>query len=137
MAFNQKKADELCELLRSGLSLRKAAEQLGMAPSTVLLWAKESPFSEQYARAREVGYQLLADEILDISDDGRGDTWVDEEGIVRTNQDVVARSRLRVDSRKWMLSKMLPKIYGDKVDIEHSGSVSVEIVRFSSELTQK
>ena len=72
-------------------------------------------FAAQYARARSIGYERLADEILTISDDGLNDTYTDENGNVRTDQDVIARSRLRVDSRKWMLAKMLPKVYGDKV----------------------
>ena len=62
---------------------------------------------------------VLADEILAISDDGLNDTYTDDDGNVRTATDVVARSRLRVDSRKWMLSKMLPKVYGDK--LTHQG----------------
>ena len=100
--------------------MRKAAESVGVGASTVLGWAEaHKEFGEQYARARQFGYQLLADEILAISDDGLNDTYTDDDGNVRTATDVVARSRLRVDSRKWMLSKMLPKVYGDK--ITHQG----------------
>lgn len=73
-------------------------------------------FAAQYTRARAVGYERLAEEILDISDDGRNDTYMTESGEA-TNHDVIARSRLRVDSRKWMLSKMLPKVYGEKLAI--------------------
>ena len=98
----------------------------GANPSTVLLWKDaDEVFAEQYTRARTLGYQLLADEILEISDDGSNDTYTDDEGNERTNQDVIARSRLRVDSRKWMLSKMLPKVYGDKIQTEHSGGITV------------
>ncbi len=60
-----------------------------------------------------------ADEIVDISDDGRNDTYIDDNGNERTDNERVARSRLRVDTRKWMLSKMLPKVYGDKLDVNH------------------
>lgn len=91
------------------------------APQTVLRWAKKDGlFSEQYARSREIGYQLMADDLLSIADDGRNDTYTDDAGNRQVIADVVARSRLRVDTRKWLLSKALPKIYGDK--ILHAGA---------------
>ena len=58
----------------------------------------------------------MAEEILDIADDSGGD-WVED----KLNPEVVARARLRVDSRKWILSKLVPKKYGDKVDLTHAG----------------
>ena len=76
-------------------------------------------FSTQYTRARELGYHAMADETLEIADDGTND-WTmrqnaDGESSLAVNSDHIQRSRLRVDTRKWMLSKVLPKIYGDKV----------------------
>lgn len=87
--------------------------------STVRRWVLDNEdFAAQYARAREAGYQCMADEILEISDDKEGDP---------------SRDRLRVDTRKWLLSKCLPKIYGDK--LLHAGAdggaITVELVRFS------
>lgn len=116
--FTQEKADEICELLKQGKSLRKACEETDTKAPTVLGWVEaHSSFGEQYAKARAIGYQLLADEILQISDYSTSDTYTDDNGNERTNTEVVARSRLRVDTRKWMLSKMLPKIYGDKIAV--------------------
>ena len=74
-------------------------------------------FSEQYARAREAQADKLAEEALQIADDGRSDTYLDAEGNERTDNEVIQRSRLRVDTRKWLASKMAPKKYGDKVAI--------------------
>lgn len=123
MAFDQARADRICEALSQGKSLRKAAQDEGIAASTVLDWKNERPeFCEQYTRARETGYQLLADELVEIADDGSADSYVDADGKVRTDAEVVARSRLRLDTRKWLLSKMLPKVYGDKVTQEHQGA---------------
>lgn len=65
-------------------------------------------------RARELGYLRMADEILEIADDNASDTRTDEDGNEFVNHDVINRARLRVDTRKWMLSKCLPKIFGDK-----------------------
>ena len=119
MAFNQVAADAVCDLIRDGKSLRAACRELELAPSTILLWSKENKeFSEQYARAREVGYKLLADEIIDIADEKEVQVRYDgEDTILDLSPTAIARNRLRVDTRKWMLSKMLPKIYGDKLEI--------------------
>jgi hypothetical protein len=80
----------------------------------------------RYARAKEVQIDFIAEEIIDISDDGSNDFMKivkgDEEYELE-NKEVTNRSRLRVDSRKWILSKLDPKKYGDKIDIEHSGAI--------------
>jgi hypothetical protein len=83
--------------------------------------------AEQYARAKRIGVQGMADETLEIADDGSNDTYTDENGNDRVNTEVVARSRLRVDTRKWLLSKIMPKVYGDKLDIEHGGNVTLNL----------
>lgn len=121
--MNADKAAIVIAELEGGKSLRKAAASVGVDPATVLRWVKaDENFAQQYAQARETGYQLLADEILEISDDSSGDTVETDRGPV-SNPEFTARSRLRVDSRKWMLSKMLPKVYGEKVDHNLTGTV--------------
>jgi hypothetical protein len=86
-------------------------------------------FAEQYRRARELQYLGIADELTDIADDGRND-WMTirrgKEEIEIVNREVVERSKLRVETRKWLLSKMLPKVYGDKVTNEITGSLKVD-----------
>lgn len=117
--FNQEQADAVCELLQQGKSLRASCAELGLNPSTILLWTKSHPdFCEQYTRAREIAYRMLADEILAISDEQEVEAKYEGEDIrLELSATAVARNRLRVDTRKWMLSKMLPKIYGDKVQV--------------------
>lgn len=88
--------------------------------ATVFRWLADSryaTFRDQYTRARECQADYLAEEILDIADDSKNDTYIDDNGNVRTDQEVIGRSRLRVDARKWLASKMYPKKYGDKVAI--------------------
>jgi hypothetical protein len=123
--YTQEKADAICAHLAGGLSLRKACgAEGGPDPSTILRWTEENQeFAQQYACARARGYQLLADEIIEISDDSSGDLIETDAG-PRVDAERVARSKLRVDSRKWMLSKMLPKLYGDKLDLNHAGDVN-------------
>ena len=117
--FTQALADRICSRLSEGETLRAVCRDDGMPnASTVIRWTQakgKEAFSQQYAKARENGYHVMADEILEIADDGRNDTYEDEEGNTRTNLDVLGRSRLRVDTRKWLLSKALPKVYGDKI----------------------
>lgn len=99
-------------------NLRRACRDSGIPHSTFLGWiAADKELADQYARAKEIGIEQLADEILEIADDGTGDTWKNEDGLEMVNHDVIARSRLRVDTRKWLLSKILHKKYGDKLDL--------------------
>lgn len=117
--FTQEVADAICERIAQGQSLRAILLDDAMpASSTVFKWLNDIPaFAEQYARAREAQADVLFDEILTIADDGRNDSYTDDEGNVRTDHDVIARSRLRVDARKWMAGKLRPKKYGDKLAI--------------------
>lgn len=124
--YTNKIADEICERLADGESLRAICESEEMpGRATVFRWlASNQTFQDQYARAREAQADALFDEILQIADDGRNDSYTDSEGNVRTDQDVIARSRLRVDSRKWMASKLRPKVYGDKIQQEIDATVT-------------
>lgn len=84
--------------------------------ATVRLWAIQDVkgFSAQYTQAREIGYLVMADELLEVADDGRND-WLKEDEGYKLNGEHVQRSRLRIDTRKWLLSKALPKLFGDKI----------------------
>jgi hypothetical protein len=103
------------------------------AMSTFFRWLNEKKeFREQYTIAKEMGAEALFTEIIDIADDGTNDYMeklADGECIgYQTNGEVIARSRLRVDTRKWYLSKVLPKLYGDKQHVEHSGVIGLNEV---------
>lgn len=75
----------------------------------------------------------MADELLEIADDGSNDTTKNKAGEDSLDAEWMARSRLRVDTRKWLLSKALPKIYGDKTAIV-GGSEEDEPVRVITEI---
>lgn len=114
--FDQIIGDEICDRLTNGESLRKiSCDEHMPAASTIYKWlTANKTFAEQYAHAREAQADTLADEILDIADDGSNDYMEREDGSVEYNGDAVSRSKLRVDSRKWIASKLKPKKYGDK-----------------------
>ena len=77
--------------------------------------------SDQYARACSDRADGIFDQILTIADATEDDIIMDENGKLITNHNVIQRDRLRVDTRKWALSKMNPKKYGDKVDVTSGG----------------
>lgn len=97
--------------------------------STVLRWLARYPeFRDQYAQAREAQADHFADEILEIADDASNDWMVRKQGedeVEVTNHEHISRSKLRVDARKWLMSKMAPKKYGERITQEHTGSVGI------------
>lgn len=128
--YDSVKAAEICRRLAFGESLRKICREDDMPPlTTVIEWNLDNRegFSEQYARARKMQAEVLADELVEICDDGSNDYMQTKHGPV-LDAEHVQRSRLRVDTRKWYLSKVLPKIYGDKITQEHTGELSIKRV---------
>jgi hypothetical protein len=122
-------ADKICKAIaESSYGLRKIMVKNTEFPdvATILRWLAEDDkkyFREQYARAREAQATMMAEEILEISDDGTNDYMTIEKGDKSYNvedREVTNRSKLRVDARKWLASKLLPKKYGDKIDIDHT-----------------
>ncbi len=116
-------AARICRRLAEGESLRAICADKAMPGiSTVMGWlfdGNHDEFSEQYARAREAQAEIRADEIVDIADDDTNDFTADKDGKLVANGEHIQRSRLRVDARKWIAAKLLPKRYGDKV--QHTG----------------
>lgn len=119
--------DAICERISSGESVRTICKDEKMPnASTIYEWlndATKSYFSEQYAKARNKQADHLFEEILDIADDGTND-WIEREDPDNPgwqfNGEHYQRSRLRIDARKWYLSKVLPKKYGEKIDVDHT-----------------
>lgn len=123
-AYNAETAGVILDRMEAGEALRAICREAGMpSEAAVRLWAKDDRggFSARFARAWELRAERLAEEIIEIADDGTGDTWIDEEGNQRTNHDVVQRSKLRVQARQWLLSKVLPGKYGESSRLEVTG----------------
>lgn len=144
--YSEAIADEICRRLRDGELLKSICRTKGLpSKATVLTWANDTshPFSDRYARAREIGYAHLAEEILEISDNSEGDfierPGKDGEMTKVVDHEAIARARLRVNSRKWMLSKMLPRVYGDRLVTELTGKDGgpVEIQASSSAIRER
>jgi len=89
-------------------------------------WLNEKPeLVEQYTRARELQAETLFDELLDIADDASND-WmeINKDGDVRyeLNGEHTQRTKIRIDVRKWKISKMLPKKYGERSQVDHTNN---------------
>lgn len=88
--------------------------------STIFVWIqRHTEFAEQYAKAKQEAADAMTEEMLDIADEASND-WMethdpDNPGF-RLNGEHIQRSRLRIDTRKWLASKLKPKKYGEKVD---------------------
>ena len=106
LVYTSEIAEAVCQGMASGKSLREVCRGLEIAESTVREWVIDDRdgFAAQYARARELQCEAMADEIREIAD---------------TANDAVniQAARLRVDTRKWLLSKVAPKRFGDKLAV--------------------
>lgn len=120
--FSQQLADDICARLAVGDSLREICRDEGMPEArSVFRWlAANESFCQQYARAKQAGVEAMAEEIIDIADNGSND-WMerndkDNAGWIY-NGEAARRSQIRIDARKWLLSKLAAKKYGDKLSV--------------------
>lgn len=118
--FTQEIADEICELIADGTSLRKICDRPDMPnKATVFRWlAAHQTFSDQYAHARDSQADTLFDDVLAIAD--QYDSAAD-----KLDVDHIQRAKLRIDARKWMAGKLRPKKYGEKLELEHGGKIDL------------
>ncbi len=109
-------ADDICALIAAGESVLQISKRPGMpAQSSIYLWlSQHEEFSEKYRRARETQADYYADEMVGIAD-----TCIPDSA-------EVAKAKLQIDARKWYVTKIAPRKYGDKIQTEHSGEVSVK-----------
>jgi hypothetical protein len=135
---------EICSALARGEPLKAICKLPGMPKEELVReWGfnPDHPFSARYHLAKQMGYHKIADELLEISDDTKSDFLPGRtaDGKKIADEKAISRSRLMVDTRKWLLSKMLPRVYGDKLEVggkdggpiqvEHSGMTDLEAAR--------
>jgi hypothetical protein len=120
--YTEELANELCDkIATSNRGLAHICAGMDIKPSAIFTWLQDKPeFAEKYARAREAQADFLADEILEIADNSENDTIITENGTLE-NKEWVNRSKLKVEARKWIASKLKPKKYGDKLDLTTGG----------------
>ena len=113
------------ELVEDGMSERAACAQVGISRATFRTTALKVASGDQYARALEA---LAADQVE------KAEQVIDD---MRAGTIDAAQARVELDIRKWFASKFLPKRYGDKAEVEHSGNVglTVNVVRLADDRT--
>ena len=109
-------AKDICEVIASSSKgLKRLCNDNPHWPNkdTIFTWLKNNhEFSDQYAHAKRCQIETFVDEIIEIADDASQDVLVNEQGTMVCNHEFIARSRLRIDTRKWLASKLVPKVYG-------------------------
>ena len=102
--YTEQHKNSIVDMLSVGDSVGKISKAIDKAPSTIFKWIDEDEeLSDLYARAKQTKAQLLAEEILEISDNSELDP---------------NDKRIRVDARKWVAGKYYGKLFGDKVTQE-------------------
>lgn len=140
-SYTKKIGDYICEqLATTERSLRDICKEIGLAKSTVLGWAefpdedKRKDFAERYHQARQIQAEAMFDEIREIADDSSKDKikkLVGGKLIEVVDHEHIMRDKLRVDARKWILSKMKPERFGDAIKVDHSGTIDL-VARLSA-----
>jgi hypothetical protein len=113
--YSDELADEICSQLADGKSLIAICKQDGFPNhKTVRGWILDNHanFFAKYARSKDFGIESLVESAFDVID---------------TEEDV-NRARLKVDTIKWYVGKVMPKKYGDKLDVNHAGTVGLQLV---------
>lgn len=122
--FDQEQASRFCYLVAaSTMSMRQIGLELGIPPSTFLLWCQRyEGLAEQYARAREARMYLLADEIIEIADDGFNDWMMVETKAGRLveqfDHEHAKRSEIRIKTRQWVMARFAPKTFGERLQLD-------------------
>lgn len=123
---------QVLEGLMDGLSLRKVCKRPGLpsVKSVLQRVVRErrtvAGFGEQYAQAREVGLLRMEEELVEIADNA----GLDESDPKLANA-AVQRARIQVETRKWVMSKQLPRRYGERVAL--AGADDAPAISISSD----
>lgn len=134
-SYSDALADAICGWLKQGYTLRQIEALPNMpAKSTIIRWLGEHDyFQDQYARAREVHAMVMEDELLELAENSSND-WLAREGKggaveLEVNRELLERTRLRIDTRKWLMGKMAPKRYGKSLALtgKDGGPVKHEV----------
>ena len=129
MAYSKEQKEEILNnifnMIESGKSLRFALSQIPLSSSTFFIWIEEDPEkSKHYAYVTDIRTELKFESIeQDYSEEPQRDA---ETG--RIDSAWVQLQRLKIDAKKWELSKLNPKKYGDKIQQEHSGELKTTII---------
>jgi hypothetical protein len=131
VAYSEALADKICLDIASGMSMTDAAHSNGVNNSTLYFWLTREKYRDdfypKYMNAKKLQAELISTEIIKLSDDRSKDYIIDDKGNKKPDLAAVQRSRLMVESRKYLLSKMLPRVYGEKLALTDGDGQPVTI----------
>jgi len=135
---------EICDrVIEEKISFNKAVKESKISYVTFFQWlSKSDQLKELYNYATLIRSDILFDEMIDIADDGINDFVKKQisEGVEVEilNSEHIQRSRLRIDARKWILAKMQPKKYGERLDLSSSdGSMTPKVLDLAQLSTEE
>jgi len=115
-------AKEICRIVAiTPFGIRKICAMHEWMPNadTIREWRFDyQEFSALFDKAKRQQADILVEDTIDIADDSSQDYIVGEDGKEKVNTELVARSRLKIDTRKFMGIKLLPRIYGDYEEVK-------------------
>jgi len=136
LKYSKEIIKKICDEIEAGESVAEICRQDGMPKrKTVYQWlAKYPDFMEKYRASKMAGVEALVDQMMDIANDASEDFKRDDDGCVLLDKkgnrvidgEHVQRSRLKIDTIKWVATKLVPRLYGDKTQVEHTGEVGVK-----------
>jgi hypothetical protein len=111
---------EICETITcTSKGIKSLCKEIEHWPShnSIYRWlSAHKEFSDLYARAKRQQIEVLVNEVLEIADDSSNDSVINDDGKEVTDHEHINRARLRIDTRKWLVAKLCPRLYGDMKD---------------------
>lgn len=124
LSYTPELAAKICEKLASCGSLRAVCREEGMPDrNTVMRWVVDNVngFAAEYARAKSLGIDEFVEETLEIADDGTNDWMMTQHG-PQLDSEHVQRSKIRIETRRWLAERMEPKKYGARTGLDVTNS---------------
>mgnify|MGYP006921348473 CR=1 FL=1 len=112
--------DEIIKQISEGKSVRKAVKASPISIGTFFEWVKDAERLKQYTRARECCAEVYFEQIIEVMN------HTEEDHTPFTGGNVIQRDRLKIDSLKWILARMSPRVYGDKVTLAGDAENPIE-----------
>ncbi len=112
--YTEELGNTICDMFSHGASMKEVSAEIGFNPSSVYLWlSKNQEFSDKYARAKADGQEAEMEGLKEIADKVLDKTYEPQQ------------ARVAADILKWRVSKLAPKKYGEKSQIEHTGTMGL------------
>lgn len=130
--YTKELADKICEMIVDGRSLRTVSKELNFPLSCFFTWIRTyEEFSKQYARAKEEQAETFTEDMLFIADE-----VIERDVHGKIDTGAINRNRLRVDTRKWIASKLKPKKYGDATTLRGDSDAPLAVPTFNLTLNK-